>query len=628
MEILSGLFAHMVVQRNRNGVSDAGFTGRATAMGKVMATVRSATGPVKGCAGAAVGTAAGGEFSGRLSGLPTGGPYTIELSIESKAGKVAETTTVEDVLVGDVWLLGGQSNMQGVGLLKEAEPPHPCVRAFYMHDVWAPAVEPIHNLWGAVDEVHGGVPGAPMPAGQVSGVGPGVAFGNEVLRLTGGVPQGLICCGHGGTSMEQWDPDKLALGSKSLYGAMIRRFHKNGGAVAGLVWYQGESDAHAAASPLYTANMEKLVAALRRDTATPGLPVAIVQISRVTFWGAGTSMHWNSIQDQQRRLPDVIDSLAVVPAIDLSLDDGIHISGHDCNRLGRRLARAMENLRGNPKCSRPPLALGSVTVRTTERPPMGEVVVEFRNVAGALQSGSRPAGFTVTDANGMSHHIYDTQTDGPRAILRTGLPPSQLEECSVMYGKGTDPYCNVTDLEDRAVPVLGPIALGKPHAWTAYIQTWRVSAVLPSRVAIQKVNLPRSLAALSLNARTFDQAFADRHVEIQAVGAKPGLVWYACAFECPEAMKVTAWLGYDGPVKAWLDGQQVFVDPAGTNPAVPNAGRATPVSLKKGAHELVIALNTNLGRAWGVFCRIERNDADAERLAKAPETVRLPTIIG
>ena len=183
-----------------------------------------------------------------------------------------------------------------------------------------------------------------------------------------------------------------------------------------------------------------------------------------------------------------------------------------------------------------------------------------------------------------------------------------------MYGKGTDPYCNVTDLEDRAVPVLGPIALGKPHAWTAYIQTWRVSAVLPSRVAIQKVNLPRSLAALGLNARTFAG---------QTCGPNS-----TCAFECPEAMKVTAWLGYDGPVKAWLNGQQVFVDPAGTNPAVPNAGRATPVSLKKGAHELVIALNTNLGRAWGVFCRIERNDADAERLAKAPETVRLPTIIG
>ena len=40
----------------------------------------------------------------------------------------------------------------------------------------------------------------------------------EMLRRTG-VPQGLIACAHGGTSMAQWSPKLKRLGGDSLYGA-------------------------------------------------------------------------------------------------------------------------------------------------------------------------------------------------------------------------------------------------------------------------------------------------------------------------------------------------------------------------------------------------------------------------
>ena len=53
------------------------------------------------------------------------------------------------------------------------------------------------------------------------------------------VPQGVICCAHGGTSMDQWSPEGRDLGGdESLYGAMYRRFVHNGSRVKGMFWYQ------------------------------------------------------------------------------------------------------------------------------------------------------------------------------------------------------------------------------------------------------------------------------------------------------------------------------------------------------------------------------------------------------
>ena len=47
-----------------------------------------------------------GSWSIELKDLKAGGPYTINISHEG------EERIVEDVLVGDVWVLAGQSNMQ------------------------------------------------------------------------------------------------------------------------------------------------------------------------------------------------------------------------------------------------------------------------------------------------------------------------------------------------------------------------------------------------------------------------------------------------------------------------------------------------------------------------------------
>ena len=51
-----------------------------------------------------------------------------------------------NILVGDVWMLAGQSNMQGIGDLVSRLQPINQVRAYYMHDVWQPAEDPIYTF--------------------------------------------------------------------------------------------------------------------------------------------------------------------------------------------------------------------------------------------------------------------------------------------------------------------------------------------------------------------------------------------------------------------------------------------------------------------------------------------------
>lgn len=618
MKIEMGLFDHMVVQRNRRNVSEAVFAGTCAARGPVLATVRKGAKALKAFDGVKVGTAARRKFTGCLKGVPAGGPYTIELAVGG------ERLTVRDVLVGDVWLLGGQSNMQGCGLFpRQRLPVDPLVRAFTMDDRWGAARDPIHNMWACVDQVHIDLVGGTRPPKPPAdwGVCPGPAFGNEMRRLTG-APQGLIACAHGGTSMKQWDPRRKREGGKSLYGAMVRRLNRNGRRVAGLVWYQGCSDALPGEAPLYTARMRHFVAAVRRDAGDPRLPVAMVQISRVIGWASGAA--WNSIQDQQRRLPQVIRGLTVVPAIDLPLDDAIHISGAGQYVLGARLARAMQALRAGRRAGLPPPALKTVTLETARG--MGVVVVDFEHVAGRLRSGDRPSGFAIVTQSGAHNH-YDIQLDGPRARIRSSLPESELAGAVLHYGYGTDPYCNIGDAAGRPLPVFGPVRLGKARALSPFIRELRVSAFQPSAGRLENLDCPASLDGLGMTPRVFPETFCSLHPEIAQRGTADEVVYYACRFSCKEPMRLRVILGYDGPVKAWADGRQVFHDPNGINPARAEKGMAA-FDADAGSHELVIALGTNHAKAWGIFLRLERLDVPQRRVERGPGHYEMPAILG
>jgi len=616
MIVDEGLFPGMVLQRGRFNQCHARFSGRCRASGTVLARVRAGGKTLGGWKARKVGMARRGRFAGVIKGLAVGGPYDIELCIDG--GKdVSESLMAKDVLVGDVWVLAGQSNMEGIGWLKDKLPGQKLVRAFYMNDEWGVAEDPLHTRWCAVDTVHGGNPKASRTnPTRFVGVGPGVGFGQSMQRI-GGVPQGLLACGHGGTRMVQWDPALKARGGASFYGAMCRRVKKNGGVVAGVFWYQGCSDTGAEEASKYTGGMKKLIKSMRRDLGNSRLPVVVVQISRMTTRNE-PGEYWDSIREQQRRLPEHIDRLVVVPAIDLPLDDSIHLSGQGQNILGARAAQAMAALVGVKGAGPKPIEVREVVVRANPVSAMADIVVSFAKVMGSLVAAGRPTGFSF-DSHVMPHNYHRIDLHRNTAILRLNVPVDNVEG-NLYYGSGVDPYCNITDEGGRSLPAFGPLPMvaAEPRALTRFVTRVHVSPILPG-VEIQSLEYREDI---DLTPRQFAGTFCDRHLELGEAGE--ALVYYSFRFRCAKPMKLKFLLGYDGPVKAWLDKNSIFCDPEGTNPA--HAEEAViPLAVAAGNHEMRVALGSH-GMAWGVFMRFERSDVSRRMLRRQPQTVILPTI--
>ena len=53
-----------------------------------------------------------------------------------------------------------------------------------------------------------------------------------------------------------------------------------------------------------------------------------------------------------------------------------------------------------------------------------------------------------------------------------------------------------------------------------------------------------------------------------------------------------------------------------------------PFTAAKGSHEILVGLDTNDGKAWGIFLRFERLDVSRRDLAKGLDSKQLPVIPG
>ena len=418
--------------------------------------------------------------------------------------------------------------------------------------------------------------------------------------------------------MTQWDPAKKPEAGRSLYGATLRRVHKNGGRISGIIWYQGEADCDPVNVPLYVARMKKLVASFRRDFRDPALRFACVQLSR--YLGPGDTAAWQSIREDQRLLPGMIKQFTTVPAIDLSLDDGIHISGRGHQVLGKRLAQAMLAL---AKRSKPPIALKSITLEPHAARPT-KIIAEFDNVIGKLESPGRPLGFTLLSRAGVQA-IFDIQLDRNRAIASAGQQPEDIaEDFQFFYGAGIDPVCNITDSAGRSLPAFGPMKVGtKPRAVTRFPATMEVSKLLPSAGQVPVLAYPRNLKALELTSRNFPERFSSVRPDFVARGSEDVLVFFRHVIKCPEAMSLNVLFGYDGAVKLWINGEERFADPDGINPAIVDR-QQIPFAASAGRHEILAALASNSGRAWGIFLRFERTDVAARLVRKGPGSYPMP----
>ena len=467
--VTDGLEPFRVYQRGEDDTATVRFSGYARDAGPIEARLRKGRRTVPGQDWRVVGKASKGRFEAELSAVPVGGEYTVEVRQRDHLGNVASHTEVADILVGDIWILAGQSNMEGVGNLEDVEPPSPLVHNFTMGHRWESAEEPLHWLVDSPDPVHSGRwmrkaqdetarrgVRARVRATRKKGAGLGLPFAKFLTERTG-VPIGLISAAHGGTSMEQWSPEKKAEGGASLYGSMFKQVRNAGGNVRGVLWYQGESDANPGAADRFSERFKALVAAFRADLESPEMPFYYVQIGR--FVRKSDPVGWDRIQELQRLAEKDIENCYGISVVDLSLDDLIHVGTQGLKRAGRRLGRIAlrevfgdESMEIGPRVQSARAEVGGRRVR-----------IEYAQVNGRLNPRAadreKVEGFSIRNAAGEDLYlIYKSRVEGDKSVVLELQQP--LPEGAVLwYGAGLDPVCNLVDAADQAAMAFGPMSI-------------------------------------------------------------------------------------------------------------------------------------------------------------------------
>ena len=383
--------------------------------------------------------------------------------LKTRTPQLSEVAPLDSL---DVWILAGQSNMDGIGLLSEALQPDKRVFSFTSAGVWETATDPLvrhwesftrvnrlaHNEWLAAKKNQSPEQYEWALKGQAAnGAGLGISFGKAMADATG-KPVGLIPASHGGTSLPAWSFEDKVKGDESLYGALLERVRRAGGNLRGILWYQGESDAGAVgAADAYGKCFERWIKELRGDLGNPTLPLVAVQLGRCTLYEAGNKQergrNWDTVRRAQYELPDTVPNTGVTSAIDLGLSDAIHLSASAQIRLGKRMARCMLGIEKNYSGPR---------VTGIEQIPSGSdfgiVRIKTKGVAARWFPADNIVGFGLYTPSGDEHpvnHVFNAapdRTDPRSLIVKTNLPIGNGDILG--YGIGMSPSCNAVDKDD------------------------------------------------------------------------------------------------------------------------------------------------------------------------------------
>ena len=282
----------------------------------------------------------------------------------------------------DLYILAGQSNMDGYGLVAELPPElagtFPRVMIFHADPTFKHTPGGGHSglaTWRHLKPGHGtgfrsqhprpepgATPGAPAYSDRF---GPELAFASRLLERNpdrrniaiiklsiGGTPLDARAKGRAGT----WDPRDPASITNDLIAA-IGAAHAIGDIdgdgepdtlhPAGIVWMQGESDGvRLDTAQAYEANLLAFLDIARAAMRAPDLPVAIGRISdSARDRGARVWAHGDLVRDAQQRVAAADPFIAIITETDeYGYSDRAHYDTEGCIRLGRAFADAIDTL--------------------------------------------------------------------------------------------------------------------------------------------------------------------------------------------------------------------------------------------------------------------------------------------
>ncbi|MDE0030639.1 MAG: sialate O-acetylesterase [Deltaproteobacteria bacterium] len=219
----------------------------------------------------------------------------------------------------DIFLLMGQSNMAGRGLLDDVEPIRDERIRVFQDGRWAVAEEPLHH-----DR-------------PTAGIGLAMSFARSVLDANPGTDVGLVPRAVGSTPLERWMP-----GADLYEGAVAAaREAAKDGAIKAVLWHQGEHDSKSEADAAsYGRRFTGMATTLRERLGAPSLPVILGELGgylskRPDF------PHYRTVNTELRKIPDILPHSAFVNAEGLTdKGDDLHYDARSLRIFGERYAAA------------------------------------------------------------------------------------------------------------------------------------------------------------------------------------------------------------------------------------------------------------------------------------------------
>lgn len=237
-----------------------------------------------------------------------------------------------------VFIMAGQSNMSGRAPLAGAPVSVNGSRIFrWLQDdsgTWVQnPVEPMDLATGEALSV---------AIDTDAAFGPQLAFADHMATLRPLDEIGLLSVAKGGSSIKNWQPD---WGWASLYGATVRRamlVQDQGYTIAGLCFWQGETDAQsAAAANDWGAGFTAMVRSLREDLGSPSLPVAFCRLGANP--GLSGYPAWDEVRRRQWTMRGPGLKWVDLDGIPMQ-SDKLHATQAGYITAGQRMADAMDAL--------------------------------------------------------------------------------------------------------------------------------------------------------------------------------------------------------------------------------------------------------------------------------------------
>ncbi len=411
-----------------------------------------------------------GRWSTELPPGNAGGPFT--LSVQG-----TNAVTLRDVLVGDVWVASGQSNM---GFSMDEEPNAqqelaganlPELRLMNVNQRYADYPQ---------DDVSVLTPwslSGPDSAKGFSAVA--FFFGRELLRREH-VPIGIIESAWGGTPGEAWtsmaslsqdaslmpvfsawaamqdaeaetalaeEKERQELQAKAGTGENLRLpWHPvfNSWAPAalfngmiapltrfpirGVIWYQGESNTDARRYAVYARLFQALIRDWRAAWSEGAFPFLYVQLAN---FRAGPLDHWPEVREAQRQALELVNT-AMAVTIDIGDPDNIHPT--DKQDVGHRLALAARAIAYGE-----PIEFSGPLFRSMSREGSQARLYFDHAQGGLVVKGNNLTGFEIAGEDG--HFVpASASVDGATVVLSN---PAVLAPAQVRYGWADNPSCNL-----------------------------------------------------------------------------------------------------------------------------------------------------------------------------------------